>query len=86
MRATSLCLVFGLVLLMAWNSDASQAAGVPEDCCFSFVDFQIPAKKIVSAEKTSSHCPVEGILVTTPRTIFCVKPDESWIKSVMQKQ
>uniref|UniRef100_A0A673JXX9 Chemokine interleukin-8-like domain-containing protein n=1 Tax=Sinocyclocheilus rhinocerous TaxID=307959 RepID=A0A673JXX9_9TELE len=53
MRASSLCLVFGLVLLMAWTSEAQPAApAVPERCCFNFVDFQIPEKKIVSAVKT----------------------------------
>ncbi|XP_058623673.1 chemokine (C-C motif) ligand 33, duplicate 3 isoform X2 [Onychostoma macrolepis] len=86
MRASSLCLMFGLVLLMAWTSEAQLAHAVPESCCFKFIDFQIPASKIKSALKTSSHCPVSGIVVTTPRTEFCVRPDEAWIKPVMEKQ
>ncbi|XP_042571110.1 C-C motif chemokine 3-like [Cyprinus carpio] len=85
MRASSLCLVFGLVLLMARTSEA-QPAAVPKCCCFNFIDFQIPTYKIVSAEKTSSHCPSPGIVVTTPRTEFCVDPAEVWIKSFMEKQ
>ncbi|MCM8651680.1 CC family chemokine, partial [Lactiplantibacillus sp. E932] len=87
MRASSLCLVFGLVLLMAQTSAQSQAAGpVPKYCCFNFIDFQIPTAKIVSAEKTSSNCPAPGIVVTTPRTEFCVDPAEDWIKSFMEKR
>ncbi|XP_059402196.1 C-C motif chemokine 4 homolog [Carassius carassius] len=87
MRASSLCLLFGLVLLMAQTSAQSQAAGpIPEECCFNFIDFQIPTAKIVSALKTESHCPVPGIVVTTPRTRFCVDPAEDWIKSFMEKK
>uniref|UniRef100_A0A8C1QIP5 Chemokine interleukin-8-like domain-containing protein n=1 Tax=Cyprinus carpio TaxID=7962 RepID=A0A8C1QIP5_CYPCA len=85
MRASSLCLVFGLVLLMARTSEAQLAPAVPEKCCFNFIDFQIPTPKIVSALKTGSHCPSPGIVVTTPRTEFCVKPDEAWIKTYMEK-
>ncbi|KAG1938254.1 chemokine (C-C motif) ligand 33, duplicate 3 [Pimephales promelas] len=83
MRATSLYLVFGLVLLMAWTSEAQPQAAVPERCCFDFIDFQIPGKKIMSALRTSSHCPIPGVVVTTPRTEFCVKPDEPWIKKML---
>ncbi|XP_052400503.1 C-C motif chemokine 14-like [Carassius gibelio] len=88
MRASSLCLLFGLVLMMTWTSEAQPqaAAPIPEECCFNFIDFQIPIKKIVSAEKTDSHCPVPGIVVTTPRTRFCVKPEEAWIKSYIKEQ
>ncbi|XP_059402197.1 C-C motif chemokine 3-like isoform X1 [Carassius carassius] len=87
MRASSLCLVFGLVLMMAWTSEAQPQAAVPipEKCCFNFIDFAIPSKRIVSALKTGSHCPVPGIVVTTPRTEFCVKPDEAWIKSFLEE-
>uniref|UniRef100_A0A673JNG4 Chemokine (C-C motif) ligand 39, duplicate 2 n=1 Tax=Sinocyclocheilus rhinocerous TaxID=307959 RepID=A0A673JNG4_9TELE len=60
-----------------FNSDAY---AVPVWCCFDFVDFEIPAKKMVSAVKTHSHYPVPAIVVTTPRTEICVKPDEAWIK------
>ncbi|XP_018950217.2 C-C motif chemokine 3-like [Cyprinus carpio] len=85
MRASSLCLVFGLVLLMARTSEAQpHASVVPKRCCFNFIDFQIPNKKIVSALKTSSRCPSPGIVVTTPRTEFCVDPAEAWIKSFME--
>ncbi|KAK9952156.1 hypothetical protein ABG768_018012 [Culter alburnus] len=81
MRASSLCLVFGLVLLMAWTSEAQpKAPAVPLACCFSFIDFQIPDSKVVKAVRTQSYCPGTGIVVTTPRTQFCVKPDEAWIK------
>ncbi|CAM4734274.1 unnamed protein product [Leuciscus chuanchicus] len=83
MRASSLCLVFGLVLLMAWTSEAQPHAAVPTTCCFDFIDFQIPGKRIVSASRTSSHCPVAGVVVTTPKTEFCVKPDEAWIKKFL---
>nr|BAF98242.1 chemokine CCL-C25s [Danio rerio] len=58
----------------------------PESCCFNFIDFPIPANKIVSAVRTSSRCSSKGIMVTTPRTQFCVKPDEDWIKPIMEKQ
>ncbi|RXN12695.1 C-C motif chemokine 4-like protein [Labeo rohita] len=89
MRASTLCLVFGLVLLMTWTSEAYTkrfAAAVPESCCFSFIDFQIPGNKIVSAEKTGSDCPQAGIVVTTQKGLeFCVKPDEPWIKTVMEQ-
>uniref|UniRef100_A0A9J7XSB9 Chemokine interleukin-8-like domain-containing protein n=1 Tax=Cyprinus carpio carpio TaxID=630221 RepID=A0A9J7XSB9_CYPCA len=84
MRASSLCLVFGLVLLMAWTSEAQLAAAVPETCCFNFIDFQIPTNKIVSAEKTNSHCPSPGIVVTTTKKELCVKPDKAWIKTYMK--
>uniref|UniRef100_A0A8C2GZ01 Chemokine interleukin-8-like domain-containing protein n=1 Tax=Cyprinus carpio TaxID=7962 RepID=A0A8C2GZ01_CYPCA len=57
----------------------------PEKCCFNFIDFQIPANKIVSAEKTGSICPSPGIVVTTARTEFCVDPDEDWIRKYMVK-
>uniref|UniRef100_A0A8C2BGY3 Chemokine (C-C motif) ligand 39, duplicate 2 n=1 Tax=Cyprinus carpio TaxID=7962 RepID=A0A8C2BGY3_CYPCA len=86
MRASSLCLVFGLVLLMARTSEAQpHASAVPEKCCFNFIDFQIPTNKIVSALRTGSHCPSPGIVVTTARTEFCVDPAEAWIKSFMEK-
>uniref|UniRef100_A0A8C2C5P2 Chemokine interleukin-8-like domain-containing protein n=1 Tax=Cyprinus carpio TaxID=7962 RepID=A0A8C2C5P2_CYPCA len=61
------------------------APAVPETCCFSFIDFQIPTPKIVSVLKTNSHCPSPGIVVTTARTEFCVDPAEAWIKSFMEK-
>uniref|UniRef100_A0A8C2IID4 Chemokine (C-C motif) ligand 39, duplicate 2 n=1 Tax=Cyprinus carpio TaxID=7962 RepID=A0A8C2IID4_CYPCA len=32
----------------------------------------------------SSRCASPGIVVTTPRTEFCVDPDEAWIKSFMK--
>ncbi|XP_042609199.1 chemokine (C-C motif) ligand 33, duplicate 3 isoform X2 [Cyprinus carpio] len=85
MRASSLCLVFGLVLLMAWTPEAQPvAAAVPERCCFNFIDFPIPADKIVSALKTGSKCPGPGIVVTTKKPLeFCVNPDEEWVKKVM---
>ncbi|XP_077066571.1 C-C motif chemokine 3-like [Siphateles boraxobius] len=60
-----------------------EAYAAAERCCFDFVDFQIPGKKIVSAMRTNSHCPVAGVVVTTPRTEFCVKPDEAWIKKYL---
>ncbi|XP_067292878.1 C-C motif chemokine 4 homolog [Pseudorasbora parva] len=85
MRASSMCLVFGLVLLMGWTSEAQPYAAVPQRCCFDFVDFQIPAKKVLSASKTNSHCPVAGVVVTTPRTEFCVKPDEPWVKLLLER-
>ncbi|XP_026094589.1 C-C motif chemokine 3 [Carassius auratus] len=86
MRASSMCLVFGLVLLMAQTSAQSQAAApIPEKCCFNFIDFQIPTNKIVSAVKTDSHCLVPGIVVTTPRTEFCVDPAEDWIKAWIKR-
>ncbi|XP_059402198.1 C-C motif chemokine 14-like isoform X2 [Carassius carassius] len=87
MRASSFCLLFGLVLMMAWTSEAQpKAPAVPQNCCFNFIDFKIPTNKIVSAVKTSSRCPVPGIVVTTHRTRFCVKPAEAWIKAFMEKQ
>ncbi|XP_056308047.1 chemokine (C-C motif) ligand 33, duplicate 3 isoform X2 [Danio aesculapii] len=82
MRASSVFLLLGLMLLMAWTSEAQP---IPESCCFNFIDFPIPANKIVSAVKTSSRCASKGIVVTTPRTQFCVKPDEEWIKPIMEK-
>ncbi|XP_026058121.1 C-C motif chemokine 18-like [Carassius auratus] len=85
MRASSMCLVFGLVLLMALTSEA-QPKAVPKRCCFSFVDFQIPASKIVTALKTDPECPVPGFVVTTPRTEFCVKPDEEWIQKILSRK
>uniref|UniRef100_A0A8C1K6S8 Chemokine interleukin-8-like domain-containing protein n=1 Tax=Cyprinus carpio TaxID=7962 RepID=A0A8C1K6S8_CYPCA len=85
MRASSLCLVFGLVLLMARTSEAQpHASVVPKRCCFNFIDFQIPNKKIVSALKTSSRCPSPGIVVTTTKKELCVKPDKAWIKTYMK--
>ncbi|XP_018950216.2 C-C motif chemokine 13-like [Cyprinus carpio] len=84
MRASSLCLVFGLVLLMARTSEAEPLA-IPQRCCFDFVDFQIPTHKIKSAVKTSSRCPVPAIVVTTPRTEFCVDPAEAWMKKYMKE-
>uniref|UniRef100_A0A8C2HM85 Chemokine interleukin-8-like domain-containing protein n=1 Tax=Cyprinus carpio TaxID=7962 RepID=A0A8C2HM85_CYPCA len=65
-------------------SPTAHASVVPKRCCFNFIDFQIPNKKIVSALKTSSRCPSPGIVVTTPRTEFCVDPAEAWIKSFME--
>uniref|UniRef100_A0A9J8AAA5 Chemokine interleukin-8-like domain-containing protein n=1 Tax=Cyprinus carpio carpio TaxID=630221 RepID=A0A9J8AAA5_CYPCA len=62
------------------------ASAVPERCCWSFIDFQIPTQKIVSAVKTGSRCPTPGIVVTTRRTEFCVEPHEAWIKSFMERQ
>uniref|UniRef100_A0A672LP17 Chemokine interleukin-8-like domain-containing protein n=1 Tax=Sinocyclocheilus grahami TaxID=75366 RepID=A0A672LP17_SINGR len=35
---------------------------VPERCCFNLVDFQIPAKRIVSAVETDSRCPIPAIV------------------------
>ncbi|KAK2867048.1 hypothetical protein Q8A67_025165 [Cirrhinus molitorella] len=86
MRAT-LCLVFGMVLLMAWTSEATMSQAVPERCCFNFIGFPIPAKNIVSALETSTRCPVTGVVVTTKKGLeFCVKPDAPWIKKAMGKQ
>ncbi|NP_001135739.1 chemokine CCL-CUj precursor [Danio rerio] len=59
---------------------------VKETCCFNFIDFPIPANKIMFVARTSSRCAVKGIVVSTPRTQFCVKPDEDWIKPIMEKQ
>ncbi|XP_073687427.1 chemokine (C-C motif) ligand 33, duplicate 3 [Garra rufa] len=86
MRASSLCLGLGLVLLMAWTSEAQPGAlAVPERCCFNFIDFAIPPNKIVTALKTGSHCPVAGVVVATKKGLeFCVKPDEAWIKKVIE--
>ncbi|NP_001166147.1 chemokine (C-C motif) ligand 33, duplicate 3 precursor [Danio rerio] len=84
MRASSVFLLLGLTVLMAWTSEAQPA--IPEPCCFNFIDFPIPANKVVSAVRTVSRCAVKGIVVTTPRTQFCVKPDEDWIKPIMEKQ
>uniref|UniRef100_A0A8C0YN54 Chemokine interleukin-8-like domain-containing protein n=1 Tax=Cyprinus carpio carpio TaxID=630221 RepID=A0A8C0YN54_CYPCA len=67
-------------------SPTDHHAEVPLRCCFNFIDFQIPTQMIVSAVKIGSHCPAPGIVVTTPRTEFCVRPDESWIKSFMERQ
>ncbi|XP_051741021.1 chemokine (C-C motif) ligand 33, duplicate 3 isoform X2 [Ctenopharyngodon idella] len=87
MRASSLCMVFGLVLLMAWTSEAQLAAGViPEMCCFDFIGFQIPDSKVVKAVRTHSSCPAAGVVVTTQKNHkFCVKPDEAWIKKLLEK-
>uniref|UniRef100_A0A8C1K6H0 Chemokine interleukin-8-like domain-containing protein n=1 Tax=Cyprinus carpio TaxID=7962 RepID=A0A8C1K6H0_CYPCA len=84
MRASSLCLVFGLVLLMAWTSEAQLALAVPKKCCFNFIDFQIPKNRIVSAVRISSRCPSPGIVVTTTKKELCVKPDKAWIKTYMK--
>uniref|UniRef100_A0A8C1P991 Chemokine interleukin-8-like domain-containing protein n=1 Tax=Cyprinus carpio TaxID=7962 RepID=A0A8C1P991_CYPCA len=65
-------------------SPTAVAAAVPERCCFNFIDFPIPADKIVSALKTGSKCPAPGVVVTTKKPLeFCVKPDEEWVKKVM---
>uniref|UniRef100_A0A8C1K7Z2 Chemokine interleukin-8-like domain-containing protein n=2 Tax=Cyprinus carpio TaxID=7962 RepID=A0A8C1K7Z2_CYPCA len=84
MRASSLCLVFGLVLLMARTSEAQLALAVPKKCCFNFIDFQIPKNRIVSAVRISSRCPSPGIVVTTTKKELCVKPDKAWIKTYMK--
>ncbi|XP_052439542.1 C-C motif chemokine 4 homolog [Carassius gibelio] len=81
-----MCVLLLLIFCSRQGTSEHQAVGpIPESCCWNFIDFQIPASKIVSAEKTSSRCPALGIVVTTPRTKFCVRPDEEWIKSFMEK-
>ncbi|KAF4100919.1 hypothetical protein G5714_019115 [Onychostoma macrolepis] len=64
----------------------AHVAQVPKSCCFKLIDFQIPSSKIKSALKTSAHCPLAGIVVMTPRTEFCVRPDEAWIKQLMENR
>ncbi|XP_043083272.1 chemokine (C-C motif) ligand 33, duplicate 3 [Puntigrus tetrazona] len=86
MRATSMCLVFGLVLLMTCASEAQLAPAVPENCCFNFIDFKIPPQKIVSAWRTGSHCPVAGVVIKTPKAEFCGKPDETWVQNALKKK
>uniref|UniRef100_A0A672KX03 Chemokine (C-C motif) ligand 33, duplicate 2 n=1 Tax=Sinocyclocheilus grahami TaxID=75366 RepID=A0A672KX03_SINGR len=62
----------------------SVAHAAPVGCCFDFIDFQIPSKRIVSALKTDSHCHNAAVVVTTRKSVFCVDPDEAWIKEVMR--
>uniref|UniRef100_A0A671N400 Chemokine interleukin-8-like domain-containing protein n=1 Tax=Sinocyclocheilus anshuiensis TaxID=1608454 RepID=A0A671N400_9TELE len=71
------CVLFLMLFCSKQTTSQADAYAVPVWCCFNFVDFEIPAKKIVSAVKTHSHYPVPGY---TPRTEICVKPDEAWIK------
>uniref|UniRef100_A0A8C1P4F5 Chemokine interleukin-8-like domain-containing protein n=1 Tax=Cyprinus carpio TaxID=7962 RepID=A0A8C1P4F5_CYPCA len=80
-----MCVLF-LLIFCSKQGTSQYASAVPERCCWSFIDFQIPTQKIVSAVKTGSRCPTPGIVVTTRRTEFCVRPDEDWIKSFMEKQ
>ncbi|XP_050955853.1 C-C motif chemokine 13-like [Labeo rohita] len=79
-----MCVLF--LVIFCYEQIASQHSPheVSERCCFNFIDFPLPVHKIISAVKTGSHCPVAGILVTTHRTEFCVKPDEAWIKRVIE--
>ncbi|XP_051978458.1 C-C motif chemokine 13-like [Xyrauchen texanus] len=84
MRTSCVCLVLGLVLLVAWTSEAQpQAPAIPEKCCFNFIDFPIPRNRIVSAVQTSIDCPVKAYLVTTHKGEFCVQPDAPWLKKVL---
>ncbi|KAL6480759.1 hypothetical protein MHYP_G00117920 [Metynnis hypsauchen] len=74
MKMSCVCLVLGLVLLMTVSSDAQPlAGGHPDNCCFSFVTFQIPNKEILEVVKTHSSCPKSGYVITTPRGKFCKK-------------
>uniref|UniRef100_A0A8C1VZK4 Chemokine interleukin-8-like domain-containing protein n=1 Tax=Cyprinus carpio TaxID=7962 RepID=A0A8C1VZK4_CYPCA len=69
-----MCVLFLLIFFLI--SPTAHHAEVPLRCCFNFIDFQIPTQMIVSAVKIGSHCPAPGIVVTTRRTEFCVRPDE----------
>ncbi|XP_051545806.1 C-C motif chemokine 22-like [Myxocyprinus asiaticus] len=83
MRTTCVCLVVGLVLLVAWTSEAHpQALTVPLKCCFNFIDFPIPSNKVKHVEQTSQSCPIKAVLVTTERGEFCVKPNAPWLKKI----
>ncbi|XP_051975194.1 C-C motif chemokine 8-like [Xyrauchen texanus] len=83
MRTTCGCLVLGLVLLVAWTSEAQPyALTIPLKCCFNFIDFPIPIINVKLAEKTSRNCPMEAVLVTTQRGEFCVKPNARWLKKI----
>uniref|UniRef100_A0A673JHG7 Chemokine interleukin-8-like domain-containing protein n=1 Tax=Sinocyclocheilus rhinocerous TaxID=307959 RepID=A0A673JHG7_9TELE len=76
-----MCVLF-LVIFCSKRS----APAAPVWCCFDFIDFQIPSKRIVGAVDTDSHCPNAAIVVMTPRNEFCVKADEAWIKEEEEKQ
>ncbi|KAL7885328.1 hypothetical protein AOLI_G00056230 [Acnodon oligacanthus] len=72
MKMRRVCLVMGLVLLMADSSDAEpHGVGHPVHCCFSFSTFKIPPRLILKVEKTRSDCPNPGYIVTTLRNKFC---------------
>uniref|UniRef100_A0A8C1ZDV3 Chemokine interleukin-8-like domain-containing protein n=1 Tax=Cyprinus carpio TaxID=7962 RepID=A0A8C1ZDV3_CYPCA len=80
-----MCVLFLLIFCTKQGtSSGPHHAEVPLRCCFNFIDFQIPTEMIVSAVKIGSHCPAPGIVVTTRRTEFCVRPDEKWIQKVMK--
>ncbi|XP_016117496.1 C-C motif chemokine 8-like [Sinocyclocheilus grahami] len=81
-----MCVLFLVIFCSKQGTSYPVAPAAPVWCCFDFIDFQIPAKKIVSAVETDSRCPIPAIVVMTPRTQFCVKPDEAWIKNAMLEQ
>uniref|UniRef100_A0A673JL80 Chemokine interleukin-8-like domain-containing protein n=1 Tax=Sinocyclocheilus rhinocerous TaxID=307959 RepID=A0A673JL80_9TELE len=63
---------------------ASTAPAAPVWCCFDFIDFQIPSKRIVGAVDTDSHCP-NAKSCTFPIFRFayfsCVKQFNWWSES-----
>ncbi|XP_017554304.1 C-C motif chemokine 14-like [Pygocentrus nattereri] len=67
MKMSCVCLVLGLVLLMTVSSNAQPHSieGHPDNCCFSFVTFEIPDKEILEAVKTHPSCPKTGFVVKT---------------------
>ncbi|XP_046706310.1 C-C motif chemokine 3-like [Silurus meridionalis] len=69
-------LLLGFVLIVALYSDAQPLGAVPqaEGCCFSFFKGKIPSKFIMQVKRTSSHCSLEGFIVTTPKfPSLCVR-------------
>ncbi|KAL7862732.1 hypothetical protein SRHO_G00117160 [Serrasalmus rhombeus] len=68
------CLVLGLVLLMAISSDAAARPIRPPDppqCCSNFVTFTIPQEEIIDTVKTPSSCPEQGYMITTHKGQYC---------------
>ncbi|NXE41400.1 CCL5 protein, partial [Ptilorrhoa leucosticta] len=78
-----------LLLAAAWAGRQGRSFRSSKVTCCSKEMFsyrRIPALRIKEYQYTSSNCSHNAVLVTLPRGMVCVDPQERWFQEFLRKQ
>ncbi|XP_063052253.1 C-C motif chemokine 5-like [Engraulis encrasicolus] len=75
-----------LALALIISASAAPHGATTSTCCPKLFKGKIPANMVVSFGSTRSDCAKKALMITTVAArVFCVDPDQDWVKSVVDK-
>ncbi|XP_061562947.1 chemokine (C-C motif) ligand 38, duplicate 4 [Cololabis saira] len=64
---------------------ASENSFGPDKCCFRYISYRLPLKKVQSFKYTDTLCSMEGVLFTMRKGAeICADPTMPWVKRIIE--